>query len=131
MGDPEEESEQLEIADIPDLSWMLQMLNESEQGLPPEVVIEYEQPDANSNTYLNESEEFSLAEDTGEKEDQMDIWGTDSPESVAVPELVESQDSLLSPPNWPSPVVYPLRPPKKLKSLAAIDLPSFPRYRPS
>ncbi|MDJ1182794.1 hypothetical protein [Roseofilum casamattae] len=29
--------------------------------------------------------------------------------------------------NWPSPLVYPLRPPKKRKSLAAIELPSFPR----
>ncbi len=28
--------------------------------------------------------------------------------------------------NWPSPLVYPERPPKKLKSLAAIDLPNFP-----
>lgn len=29
--------------------------------------------------------------------------------------------------NWPAPVVYPQRPQKKIKSLAAIDLPSFPR----
>ena len=29
--------------------------------------------------------------------------------------------------NWPSPLVYPLRPPKKRKSMAAIELPSFPR----
>lgn len=29
--------------------------------------------------------------------------------------------------NWPSPVVYPLRQPKKIDSLAAVDLPSFPR----
>jgi hypothetical protein len=27
----------------------------------------------------------------------------------------------------PSPIVYPLRSAKKLKSLAAVDLPSFPR----
>lgn len=33
-------------------------------------------------------------------------------------------------PNWPSPVVYPLRRPKKIKSLSSIELPSFPRYRP-
>jgi hypothetical protein len=30
---------------------------------------------------------------------------------------------------WPSPVVYPLRPSKKLKSLAAVDLPTFPKAR--
>lgn len=31
----------------------------------------------------------------------------------------------------PSPIVYPQRPTKKRKSLAAIELPSFPRYEPS
>lgn len=31
------------------------------------------------------------------------------------------------PPNWPSPILYPFRQPKKLKSMAAVDLPSFPR----
>ena len=30
-------------------------------------------------------------------------------------------------PNWPSPVVYPLRPTRKLRSLAAVDLPTFPK----
>lgn len=30
--------------------------------------------------------------------------------------------------NYPSPTIYPLRSTKKRKSLAAIDLPSFPRY---
>ncbi len=30
-------------------------------------------------------------------------------------------------PNWPSPVVYPQRPSKGLKSLAAVELPTFPR----
>lgn len=33
--------------------------------------------------------------------------------------------------NWPSPTLYPLRAPKKRKSLAAIELPSFPRFYPS
>ncbi|UBF25522.1 hypothetical protein K9N68_28725 [Kovacikia minuta CCNUW1] len=31
--------------------------------------------------------------------------------------------------SWPSPVVYPLRPSRKLKSLAAVELPSFPKAR--
>lgn len=30
-------------------------------------------------------------------------------------------------PNWPAPVVYPLHPPKKRQSLAAVELPSFPK----
>jgi hypothetical protein len=29
--------------------------------------------------------------------------------------------------NWPSPIVYPLRTPKKIESLAAVKLPTFPR----
>jgi DNA repair exonuclease SbcCD ATPase subunit len=42
----------------------------------------------------------------------------------------EENEVTLPQPNWPSPVVYPLRRPKKIKSLSSIELPSFPRYRP-
>ena len=42
----------------------------------------------------------------------------------------ESNEVNLPQPNWPSPVIYPLRRPKKIKSLAAIELPTFPRYHP-
>ena len=38
-----------------------------------------------------------------------------------------SSPSLTLQASWPSPLVYPLRPHKKLSSLAAIDLPSFPK----
>jgi hypothetical protein len=31
--------------------------------------------------------------------------------------------------NWPSPTLSPVRSPKKRKSFAAVDLPSFPRFR--
>lgn len=31
--------------------------------------------------------------------------------------------------NWPSPTLSPVRPPKKRKSLAAVDLPRFPRFQ--
>lgn len=44
----------------------------------------------------------------------------------------EPSDVILPQPNWPSPVIYPLRrPTKKIKSLSAIELPTFPRYRPT
>jgi len=56
---------------------------------------------------------FSSAE-TSETEDEWD----------------EENEVTLPQPNWPSPVVYPLRRPKKIKSLSSIELPSFPRYRP-
>jgi myosin heavy subunit len=47
-------------------------------------------------------------------------------ESSIVPVDTEEFDTAQAP-NWPSPVVYPTRSQKKIKSLAAIDLPSFPR----
>lgn len=37
----------------------------------------------------------------------------------------QEPSSLIPNPNWPSPVVYPLRPPKGRKTLAAIELPTF------
>lgn len=60
--------------------------------------------------------ELSSAE-TSETEQSEDEW--DEENEVTLPQ-----------PNWPSPVVYPLRRPKKIKSLSSIELPSFPRYRP-
>ena len=50
-----------------------------------------------------------------------------SPSRFATPEPILNQEPMLPQPNWPSPVIYPQRPPKKLKSLAAIELPKFPR----
>jgi hypothetical protein len=55
--------------------------------------------------------------ETSETEPSEDEW--DEENEVTLPQ-----------PNWPSPVVYPLRRPKKIKSLSSIELPSFPRYRP-
>lgn len=42
-------------------------------------------------------------------------------------ESFETKEVLLPQSSWPSPVLYPLRPPKKRRSLAAIELPNFPR----
>jgi hypothetical protein len=42
----------------------------------------------------------------------------------------ESAQTVGSNPSWPSPVVYPLRPAKKRRSLAAVDLPSFLQQEP-
>lgn len=42
---------------------------------------------------------------------------------------VEVEEALFNPSSWPSPILYPLRPHKKRKSLAAIELPDFPRYK--
>ncbi|MBD2084969.1 hypothetical protein NDI49_22820 [Trichocoleus sp. ST-U3] len=44
---------------------------------------------------------------------------------AAVP--TQRPDAIPSQPNWPSPLLYPTRPPKGRKSLASIELPTFPR----
>lgn len=54
-----------------------------------------------------------------------DEWGDATSSEPTEPEVILPQS------NWPSPVLYPLRPPKKRKSLAAIELPSFPRFYPT
>ncbi len=56
-------------------------------------------------------------------EDDWETYIHDAPEPL--------KDVVLPQSNWPSPTLYPLRPPKRRKSLAAIDLPSFPRFEPS
>ncbi len=44
---------------------------------------------------------------------------------VAPTESPQQETSCIPTSNWPSPVIYPLRPPKGRKSLAAIELPTF------
>lgn len=69
-------------------------------------------------------EEIRVLEDPAQFSDD-EIWGDASSNQPTEPEVVLPQS------NWPSPVLYPLRPPKKRKSLAAIELPSFPRFYPT
>lgn len=66
-----------------------------------------------------------------ESDSEAQIWGEQLEEAPDIDEPDQANDVILPQSNWPSPVLYPLRPPKKRKSLAAIDLPSFPRPRPS
>jgi hypothetical protein len=80
---------------------------------------------------ITDAEEPFGSEDTDEiyseaQTPNEDVWEEDSTNR----ELDES-DVILPQSNWPSPTLYPLRPPKKRKSLAAIDLPNFPRFRPT
>jgi len=71
---------------------------------------------------------LSYAQDTNNQDTDPgleieELWG-----DTTNPESVEPNEASLPLSNWPSPVLYPLRPPKKRKSLAAIELPSFPRF---
>ncbi|HBB34772.1 MAG TPA: hypothetical protein DDZ80_15585 [Cyanobacteria bacterium UBA8803] len=75
--------------------------------------------------FSRNDEEILLAENNQFQTFDEDLW-----HDAAQEEPEESDDVILPQPNWPSPTLYPLRRPKKIKSLAAIDLPTFPRYRP-
>lgn len=67
----------------------------------------------------------------GPKQEEESIAKAATSESSIVPAVPAhaGNESIAQAPNWPSPVVYPQRHPKKIKSLAAIDLPSFPRIK--
>lgn len=133
----EQELEQQLLADIPDIAWMLQLLDEPDEDLPSKA-----SPDSAGNDgsefYLNQGEQSTLPlqeafppNNTDEIDTEVHRQSADALEDFAAPEPLQRQEQILSQYNWPSPVLYPLRTSKKLKSLAAIELPSFPPYRHS
>lgn len=70
------------------------------------------------------SEPETLSEDaSANNAEQEEVSRREFP--AAVP--AQRPDAILSQPNWPSPLLYPMRPPKGRKSLASIELPTFPR----
>ncbi len=73
----------------------------------------------------------SLPEDAYEEDTEAEILDEELWDNFVNDESQPQNEVVLPQSNWPSPVLYPLRPPKRRKSLAAIELPSFPRYRPS
>ncbi len=78
-----------------------------------------------------DTQDYWLSEDTEEQYTEAEAQDEDDWETYVNDEPEPSKDVVLPPSNWPSPTLYPLRPPKRRKSLAAIDLPSFPRFEPS
>lgn len=111
-------------------------LSEVESDLadtPADVTVEQGlQPQSNELTlYRLDAEETPLAQETRELEIEVEVqeegWQGDASDRTPEPQ----NEVVLPQSNWPSPTLYPLRSPKKRKSLAAIDLPSFPRFYPS
>ncbi len=76
-------------------------------------------------------EPTALPEDRFEADIEPEMSSEDLWEDSSDRDPEPSDEVILPQPNWPSPLLHPLRPPKKRKSLAAIDLPSFPRYHPT
>jgi hypothetical protein len=95
-----------------------------EQGLQPEQSKEL-------TLYRLDAEDTPLAQETRELEIEVEVQEEQSQEDFSDRTPQPQNEVVLPQSNWPSPTLYPLRPPKKRKSLAAIDLPSFPRFYPS
>ncbi len=79
--------------------------------------------------YISDAQETQSPGDISEWDAQIEMPSEDLWEASANREPAQLNEVVLPQSNWPSPVLYPLRPPKKRKSLAAIELPSFPRHR--
>lgn len=74
----------------------------------------------------------SFLEDTSEDDADVNAAqeeATPREEEFAASSPAQRSDAILSQPNWPSPIVYPQRPPKGRKTLAAIELPTFPKRK--
>jgi len=122
-------AEMTSLAEASGLSEFHSDLADAQAELTSERGTSADEPDA-PEQYLSDAEETRLPEDTEEldPDEQIfseELWGEAPTRKPEQPNQVVLPQS-----NWPSPVLYPLRSPKKRKSLAAIDLPSFPRYRP-
>ncbi len=115
------------LAEAFGLSESLSNLPEPEGDLSPKSDTNPDEADE-LDLYLIDTEEFPLSEDTGELDNEAQIPREELGEDTENKESSPPDEVLLPQSSWPSPVLYPLRRPKKLKSLAAIDLPSFPRY---
>lgn len=119
-----------------------QELNDSFDTIERNELIEWELAPLSTETRENNLEEAETVEIAvisfnNELELQQDLEREEEqePETLELspsPEVVNPSSPLKaqipSSPNFPSPVVYPQRRQKKLKSLAAVELPQFPRY---
>lgn len=87
-------------------------------------------PAANQNSEVGEPANTQVENPAGERGQNL-IFNPPNPKSDAVEPQPAATSKASDPalPNWPSPIVYPQQPPKKRQSLAAIDLPTFPRIQ--
>jgi hypothetical protein len=117
------------LAEASGLSELQSDLADAQAPLTPEPETNLDESEAPVQ-YLSDAQETPSPEYTTELDIETEtlseeVWGDSTREPAQPNEVVLPQS------NWPSPVLYPLRPPKKRKSLAAIDLPSFPPFHPS
>jgi hypothetical protein len=128
----QQEAEADLLVEQSDLGWVYQLLDEPDADLLVESTAS--STDEVNLEPLTQSPEERFSQEVIElpvKEESFVTLAasTDAWAETFVPEPPPRQQLPLSQPNWPSPVVYPLRSAKKLQSYAAIELPTFPRYR--
>lgn len=128
-------AEMAALAEASGLSEPQSGLAEVQAQSTPEPIANPDEPDEAAPS-ISEVEASVSPEDSDDSNDNIqtlieELWAEPADSEPTEPEPEPEEDVILPQPNWPSPVVYPLRPPKRLKSLASIELPSFPRYRPS
>jgi hypothetical protein len=122
-------AEMTSLAEASGLSEVQSDVAEVQALLTPELGTKPDESDE-AGSYLSYAEETPSPEDTGELDIEVktpsdDLWEDSANREPDEPEVLLPQS------NWPSPTLYPLRSPKKRKSLSAIDLPNFPRFRPT
>ncbi len=128
-------AEMTSLAEASGLSDFQSDLVETEAPLTPELGTQPDESDELA-SYWNEADETPWLEDSREVEVEeetptQELWGDSTDDEPDQDQPDQPENVVLPQSNWPSPVLYPLRTPKKRKSLSAIDLPSFPRFHPS
>jgi hypothetical protein len=128
-------AEMTSLAEASGLSDFQSDLVETEAPLTPEPETQLDESDELA-PYWNEADETPWLEDSREVEVEeetptQELWGDSTDDEPDQDQPDQPENVVLPQSNWPSPVLYPLRTPKKRKSLSAIDLPSFPRFHPS
>jgi hypothetical protein len=132
----EQELEQLLLAEMSflaeasGLSEVQSDIAETQAALIPESESNPDESDESA-LFLIDTQETSWSEDTEEQNVETQMQDEDYWESYVNDEPEPENEVVLPQSNWPSPTLYPLRPPKRRKSLAAIDLPTFPRFHPT
>jgi hypothetical protein len=137
---PEELEQELSPQLLADLTSVLQLLDETNENLAAVSAIETldrDRPAVELESQLDLSQlspevlESTATDRIGDLTDTSDrqLLEAESSADNAEDETELKEEAYLPSSNWPSPLVRPLRPTKKLKSWAAIELPTFPRLR--
>lgn len=117
-------AEMTSLAEASGLSEFQSDVSDTQETLTPQIA----QSDAPVR-YISDAQKTQSPAEISEWDVEIETSSEEFWEDSANREPAQLNEVVLPQSNWPSPVLYPLRPPKKRKSLAAIELPSFPRHR--